>query len=149
LSWKKPVIEIRRSAIVRYTPAQMFDLVNDVEAYPRRFAWCSSARVLAREESTLTARLELRLGGLTQAFTTRNTLTPPHRIVLQLVDGPFRQLTGAWDFIALGDAGCKIALALDFEYAGSLLAPLMRSGFQKLADRLVDEFCAEAQRTYG
>ncbi|HMH66716.1 MAG TPA: type II toxin-antitoxin system RatA family toxin, partial [Pinirhizobacter sp.] len=29
--------EIRRSALVPYTPAQMFDLVNDVEAYPKRF----------------------------------------------------------------------------------------------------------------
>jgi len=142
------VIHIRRSAIVRYTPAQMFDLVNDVEAYPRRFAWCSGARVLAREDSVLTARLELRIGGLTQAFTTRNTLAPPQRIAMQLVDGPFRHLAGVWEFTALGD-GCKVALALDFEYAGSLLAPLMRVGFQKLADRLVDEFCAEAQRTYG
>jgi ribosome-associated toxin RatA of RatAB toxin-antitoxin module len=29
------MIEIRRSALVNYSPAQMFDLVNDVEAYPK------------------------------------------------------------------------------------------------------------------
>ena len=143
------MIQIRRSAIVRYTPAQMFDLVNDVESYPRRFAWCTQAHVLAREDSILTAKLELRIAGITQSFTTRNTLTPPERIALELVDGPFRKLTGAWEFIPLGELGCKIALALDFEYSGGLLAPLMRSGFQKLADRLVDEFCAQARRTYG
>ena len=142
------MIHIRRSAIVRYTPAQMFDLVNDVEAYPRRFAWCSGASVIAREDSVLTARLVLRISGLTQTFTTRNTLMPPQRIAMQLAEGPFRHLAGIWEFTALGD-GCKVALALDFEYAGSLLAPLMRAGFQKLADRLVDEFCTEALRTYG
>jgi ribosome-associated toxin RatA of RatAB toxin-antitoxin module len=143
------VIHIRRSAIVRYTPAQMFDLVNDVEAYPRRFAWCTGARVLAREDSAMTARLELRIAGLTQAFTTRNTMTPPQRIELRLVEGPFRHLAGTWEFAALGADGCKVALALDFDYSGGLMAPLVRAGFQKLADRLVDEFCAEAQRTYG
>jgi ribosome-associated toxin RatA of RatAB toxin-antitoxin module len=143
------VIQIRRSAIVRHTPAQMFDLVNDVEAYPRRFAWCAGARVLAREDAMLTARLEVRVGGMTQGFTTCNVLTPPQRIAMQLVDGPFRHLEGAWEFAALGTQGCKISLALDFDYSGRLMAPVMRAGFEKLADRMVDEFCSEAQRTYG
>jgi len=142
------VIQIRRSAIVRHTPAQMFDLVNDVEAYPRRFTWCAGARVLEREGDALTARLELRIGGLTQAFTTRNTLSPPQRIAIELVEGPFRHLSGAWEFAALGTDGCKVTLALDFEYSG-VMAPLMRIGFQKLADRMVDEFCTEAARTYA
>ena len=143
------MIEIRRSAIVRYSPAQMFDLVNDVEAYPRRFSWCSDAQVLAREEGALTARLELSIAGMSQQFTTRNTLDPPQRIAMQLVEGPFRQLAGGWDFRALGAAGCKIGLALDFDYAGRLMAPVMRVGFQSLADRMVEEFCREAERTYG
>ena len=142
------MIQIRRSAIVRHTPAQMFDLVNDVEAYPRRFTWCAGARVLEREGDALTARLELRIGGLTQAFTTRNTLSPPQRIAIELVEGPFRHLSGAWEFAALGTDGSKVTLALDFEYSG-VMAPLMRIGFQKLADRMVDEFCTEAARTYA
>lgn len=143
------MIEIRRSAIVRFAPAQMFDLVNDVEAYPRRFTWCVGAQVLEREDTALVARLELRIAGMIQAFTTRNTLTPPQRIALQLVDGPLRRLAGAWDFIALGERGCKIVLTLDFEYAGRLMVPLMRAGFEKLADRMVDEFCTEAERAFA
>jgi ribosome-associated toxin RatA of RatAB toxin-antitoxin module len=143
------MIQIRRSAIVRQGAQRMFDLVNDIEAYPRRFSWCAGAQVLAREPGALTARLELRVAGMTQAFTTRNTLDPPHTIAMQLVEGPFTQLGGAWEFTALGDAGCKISLALDFDYSGRLMAPIMRAGFQKLADRMVDEFCAEAERERG
>lgn len=142
------MIQIRRSAIVRHSCARMFDLVNEVEAYPRRFNWCSGARVLARDTDTLTARLDLRLGALTQSFTTRNTLEVPHRITMQLVEGPFRALHGVWSFTALGEAGCKIAFALDFDYSG-LMSPVLRAGFQKLADRMVDEFCREADRTYA
>lgn len=141
------MIQIRRSAIVRHGCERMFDLVNDVEAYPRRFNWCSGAEVLARETDALTARLELRLGGLTQSFTTRNTLEAPHRITMQLVEGPFRALHGVWTFTPLGDAGCKVALALDFDYSG-LMGPVLRAGFQKLADRMVDDFSREADRTY-
>ncbi len=142
------MIQIRRSAIVRHSCARMYDLVNDVEAYPRRFNWCSGADVLAREPDALTARLELRLGAMTQSFTTRNTLEPPQRITMQLVEGPFRALHGVWTFTALGDAGCKIALALDFDYSG-LMGPVLRAGFQKLADRMVDDFSREADRADG
>jgi ribosome-associated toxin RatA of RatAB toxin-antitoxin module len=142
------VIEIRRSAIVRHSAAQMFDLVNDIDAYPRRFSWCAGAEVLERDANALTARLELRIAGMSTQFTTRNTLDPPRRIDMQLVDGPFRQLRGAWVFTALG-GGCKVALELDFDYAGKLLAPVMRAGFEKLADRMVDEFGREAERAYG
>lgn len=141
------MIQIRRSAIVRHNCSRMYDLVNDVEAYPRRFNWCAGADVLAREHGALTARLHLRLGGVTQSFTTRNTLEAPHRITMQLVEGPFRTLNGVWTFSTLGEVGCKVALALDFDYSG-LMGPVLRAGFQKLADRMVDDFSREADRTY-
>lgn len=143
------MIEIRRSALVRYTPAQMFDLVNDVEAYPKRFAWCSGAHVLERGENVLVARLDLKFAGFNQSFTTRNTIEKPHRLQMSLVDGPFRSLEGLWTFTPLGDQGCKIAFALDFDYAGWLGAGAIKLGFQGLASRMVDDFSREAERTYG
>jgi len=144
------VIQIRRHALVRYTPAQMFELVNDVEAYPTRFAWCAGAEIVAREDaSTLVARLDLRFAGLTQSFTTRNTIDAPHRLHMHLVEGPLRTLEGEFTFTALGDDGCKIALALDFEYAGFLTGQALRLGFQGLANRLVDDFCRAAVKIYG
>ena len=142
------MIEIRRSALVNYTPAQMFDLVNDVEAYPKRFSWCAGAQVLDREGGALVARLDLKFAGLRQSFTTRNTSEPPRRLRMQLVEGPFRSLDGVWEFIALGDQGCKIALALDFDYVG-VGAGAIKLGFQGLASRMVDDFSREARRAYG
>jgi ribosome-associated toxin RatA of RatAB toxin-antitoxin module len=142
------MIEVRRSAIVRHTPQRMFDLVNDVEAYPSRFAWCADARVLAREGDTLTARLDLRFAGFTHGFTTRNTLRAPESIRLDLVEGPLRALAGEWTFLALGSDGCKVGLALDFDHAG-IAAPALRLGFRGLADRLVDDFCRVARASHG
>jgi len=139
------MIQIRRHALVRRTPERMFDLVNDVEAYPTRFPWCAAARVLEREgDAALVARLELRFAGITQAFTTRNTLERPERLRMQLVDGPLRALEGEWTFTRLGDDGCRIALALDFDYSGRLTGAALRLGFQGLANRMVDDFCMAA-----
>lgn len=143
------MIEIRRSALVKYSPAQMFDLVNEVEAYPKRFPWCAGAEVLERQENVLVARLDLKFAGFRQSFTTRNSIDPPRRLQMNLVDGPFRSLEGVWEFIALGDDGCKVAFALDFDYAGRLGGGAMKLGFQGLAGRMVDDFCREAERVYG
>ena len=142
------MIEIRRSAIVPFTPGQMFDLVNDVEAYPKRFGWCDAATVIEREADVLVARLDLKLAGLRQSFTTRNTMVRPESLTMKFVEGPFRSLDGLFTFQALGEVGCKIALALDFDYAG-LGGSVLKMGFQQLANRMVDDFCDEARRQNG
>jgi ribosome-associated toxin RatA of RatAB toxin-antitoxin module len=135
--------------LVNYSPAQMFELVNDVEAYPKRFAWCAGADILERGDDVLVARLDLKFAGFRQSFTTRNAVDPPRRLHMSLVDGPFRSLDGLWEFIALGEAGCKISFALDFDYAGRLGGGAIKLGFQGLANRMVDDFCREAERVYG
>ncbi|MEO7433152.1 MAG: type II toxin-antitoxin system RatA family toxin [Dokdonella sp.] len=143
------MIQIRRHALVRQTPERMFDLVNDVEAYPTRFGWCSGATVLDRVgDDSLVARLDLRFAGLTQSFTTRNTLERPRRLHLQLVEGRLNALEGEWTFDPLGDNGCRIALALDFDYSG-IGGTALRLGFQSLANRMVDDFCSAAGRADG
>jgi ribosome-associated toxin RatA of RatAB toxin-antitoxin module len=118
----------------------MFALVNDIEAYPRRFDWCEAAQVLEADDAHVIARLDLGLGALRTWFTTENTLSPPHHIDMQLRDGPFRRLSGRWQFHALDESACKVTLTLEFEPLSRLLAPAMALGFQGLADRMVDDF---------
>ncbi|HET6632464.1 MAG TPA: type II toxin-antitoxin system RatA family toxin [Rhodanobacteraceae bacterium] len=143
------MIDIRRSALVPFTPAQMFALVNDVEAYPKRFAWCVGADVTSHDENSLTARLDLRFAGMRHSFATRNTLHRPDRIEMNLVGGPLRSLRGVWTFEPRGDNGSKIELDLSFEVANRLLGSALGLGFRTLADKMVDDFCAEARRAYG
>ncbi|MEG3191004.1 MULTISPECIES: type II toxin-antitoxin system RatA family toxin [Novilysobacter] len=131
---------IRRSALVEHSAARMFALVNDVAAYPRRFEWCDAAQVLEQDELRMRARLDLGLGALRTWFTTENTLAPPHHIDLKLVDGPFRKLSGRWQFHSLDESACKVTLTLEFEPAVKLFAKAFTIGFQALADRMVDDF---------
>lgn len=118
----------------------MFDLVNDIDAYPRRFDWCEAAEVLETGDDRVVARLELGLGALRTWFTTENTLLRPHHIDMKLRDGPFKRLDGRWQFHALDESACKVALTLDFEPQSRLLLPAMTLGFRGLADRMVDDF---------
>ena len=137
---------IRRSALVEHSASRMFALVNDVAAYPRRFDWCDSAEVIEAGPERVVARLDLGLGKLRTWFTTENMLSPPHHIDMQLRDGPFKRLSGRWQFHALDESACKVILTLDFEPRSKLLAPALAIGFQGLADRMVDDFVRIADR---
>jgi ribosome-associated toxin RatA of RatAB toxin-antitoxin module len=140
-----PVSRVERSALVRASAQVMFDLVNDVESYAQRFAWCESAQVLQRGDDEMVARLQVRAGGMRTAFTTRNVLVPARSITLSLVEGPFSRFGGEWQFLALSEAACKVSLILDFDVAGRLVGGALASGFRGLADRLVDDFVREAR----
>ena len=140
---------VNKSVLIWYSAEEMYALVTDVEKYPQFLPWCDKARVIEEDEAGMTAEVGLAFAGLHQSFTTRNTVDPPHRLQMSLVDGPFRSLEGVWDFIALGDAGCKINFALDFDYAGGLAGAALKLGFQGLASRMVEDFCREAERAYG
>ena len=138
---------ILRSALVEHAAARMFALVNDVAAYPQRFDWCREAQVLEQGDDRLVARLDLGLGGFHTWFTTENTLSPPHHIDMALRDGPFRRLDGRWQFHALDESACKVSLRLEFEPQNRLLGPALSLGMQGLADRMVDDFVREADKS--
>ena len=144
--WNPSMASIHRHALVRHSAMRMYGLVNDVAAYPRRFGWCEGSEVIEQSETVMFARLDLRLGALRTSFSTRNALLPPNRIELQLVDGPFRKFSGLWVFHSLAEDACKVSLTLDFEMAGKLVGSALALGFQGLADRMVDDFCREADK---
>src|SRR5690625_7646761 len=94
---------VKRSVIVPYSPEQMFDLVSDVARYPEFMPWCGGADVMEQDDSGMVASIMIRIARISQNFTTKNTHDYPNRIQLELVDGPFSNLTVDWSFTSLGE----------------------------------------------
>ncbi|MGY8812709.1 MAG: type II toxin-antitoxin system RatA family toxin [Pseudomonadales bacterium] len=140
---------IQRSALLPYPASQLYDLVNRVERYPEFLPWCSKAEVISESDIEMCAELTVSKAGFSQAFTTRNTLILNERICLHLVDGPFSNLEGVWEFKALGESACKITLDLKFDYAGPLVKATLGPLFNQAANTLVDAFCKRAKELHG
>lgn len=141
--------KITRTALVSHTPEHMFELVNDFASYPEFLPWCGGARVLSATETEIIGELSIQKGSIRQNFATRNTLTPPNRIDLSLVSGPFRSLSGSWRFEPVGHSGCRVTLELEFEFSGRLIAMAIGAVFSQIAGSLVDAFCERADRLYA
>ena len=141
---------IKRSALVNYSAAEMYELVNDVTSYSNFLPWCRSSAVLSETESEMHASVEIAKGVLNKTFSTQNTLTKDSRIEMQLLDGPFSQLQGYWFFEPLKTAGaCKVNLELEFEFDNAMMSIAAKPIFTQIANSLVDAFCKRAVEVYG
>ena len=140
---------ISKSAIVPYSPQQMFALVNAINDYPQFLNWCSSASILNQSEDQITASVEINKGGLKQTFTTKNTLKAPSLIEMELLDGPFNALSGQWRFEALGENSAKVALELQFSFKSKFMDIALSPVFTQIANSQLDAFVARAKQVYG
>ena len=141
--------QITRSALLPYSAESVFDLVDDVEAYPDFLPWCRDSEVLERSEQTLVARIHIQKAGIHQSFTTRNHRERPQRMQLSLVEGPFDMLEGDWHFESIGDDACRISLDLRFSIRNRLLNVAVGPVFEQIAATLVQSFCDRAKALYG
>ena len=127
----------------------MFDLVIDVAAYPQFLPWCSGARVSEQSDIHQVAAVTIAKSIKRSEFMTRNRLERPGRIDMQLVDGPFRRLTGSWTFTPLDEAACRVELQVDFEFGNPIVGRLILPAFKQVCDSLVGAFTRRAKAVYA
>lgn len=140
---------VSRTALVAYSPAELFALVSDVEAYPQYLPFCVEARVLQRDENSVTAHMAFARAGVRQGVTTRNRHVAPYRLEMELIDGPFEVLRGAWDFQPLGASASKVVFTIEFEIASRLAHLAVNALVNEAAALAIDAFQKRAARLYG
>jgi len=144
---------IKRSALVPYSAEEMFSLVEDVGSYRDFLNWCSDSAIESRESSgedeIVIASVEISYRGVNRRFITRNSLSANTCIHMELVEGPFSELTGDWRFTPLGNLACKIELELIFKFSNPLVSRLVGPVFKTISDGQVDAFLERAVQVYG
>lgn len=139
---------VNRSALVPYSAADMYELVKDVEAYPSFLPWCDYAEVHIARPDFIEASLELHRHGISKRFRTRNALQENVSLGIELVGGPFRHLSGGWQFQQLADAGSKVVLELEFEFESRATDIVFGRFFEGTCNSLVDSFTKRASLIY-
>ncbi len=135
---------VQRSALVMHSAATMFDLVNNVDDYPKFVPDCRSSKVIEQSQNQMTAALEVAKGGISKWFTTKNTLELNKKVTMELVDGPFKKLKGVWLFEALDDNACKVSLNLEFDFSNKLIELAFGRVFSHMANNMVSAFIKRA-----
>ena len=140
---------ISRSALVMYSVDQMFQLINDVLAYPQFLPDCSNSKIIAEDDNSVTAALLVSKAGLKKWFTTKNTHISNQQVQLELVDGPFNKLHGRWLLTPLSEDACKVSLELEYEFSSKVFDLAFGRVFNHLTNNMVQAFTQRAKEVYG
>ena len=140
---------VQKSALVKFSANQMFDLVDDIESYPEFLPWCSGSKILKREEGIVEAELLISKAGFNKSFATRNRSDGHGKLFMSLLDGPFSSLEGVWDFMPLREDASKISLDLEFEMHGKFASLAFGAVFNQICNTMVSSFTERAKVIYG
>lgn len=138
---------VTRSALLPYPAEAIFALINDVTAYPAYLPWCVASQVHEIQGNTVVASMTIAKSGITKQLKTKNTLEPPHKMTMTLLEGPFETFEGCWSIEPIGEEGCHVTLDLTFTFERGFLGKLIAPLFNQVADRLLDSFCQYAEKT--
>jgi len=138
-----------KQVTVPYTAEQMYDLVNDINAYSTFIPLCISSEVYEEQDHKLRATIKIAKGKIGFGFTTVNTMEKGRSITMNLENGPFKSLTGVWRFTPLGEHECIISLHFDFDFSNKLLGVALGGVFKQLCDSMVESFRKQAAIRYG
>ncbi|KAA2236982.1 type II toxin-antitoxin system RatA family toxin [Salinarimonas soli] len=140
---------------VRHSPANMFDLVADVEKYPLFLPLCEDLRVRRRAAAgdngveSLVADMTVGYKAVRETFTSRVTLERPRlRINVEYVDGPFRYLENRWTFHE-APGGCEVEFFITYEFRSFALGVLMGAMFDRAFRKFSEAFERRADEVYG
>jgi len=136
------------SRVVAWRPEQMWDLVADVDKYPKFLPWCVAARVRERTDTVQVADMTIGFGPFRESFTSRNALLRPQYIKVRYERGPFRYLNNDWTFAA-DPRGCKVDFWVDFEFRSRILQAAIGVVFHEATRRMVNAFLRRAREVYG
>ncbi|SON55087.1 Ribosome association toxin RatA [Hartmannibacter diazotrophicus] len=140
---------------VAHSADEMFDLVADVEQYPRFVPMCESLKVRQRKtmddgSEVLIADMAVGYKLIRETFTSKVTLQRDKWLVLvEYIDGPFHFLENRWTFEPLGEDACNICFFISYEFKSRTLGALMGAMFDRAFRKFTDAFEARADAVYG
>ena len=143
------MVSIKKSALVLYSREEMFNLVDSVEDYPDFLPWCGGTEVLTKTSKVTKASIKINYRGVKQTFTTENNKNAPEKMIIKLINGPFKELSGEWRFIELDKDACRIELELHYQFSNIILEKLISPVFNIIANTFIDNFVKEANRRNG
>ena len=146
--------ELSTTRQVRHAAAEMFDLVADLERYPEFVPLCRSLTVRERKQEggkdIIVANMTVAYKLVRQTFTSRVTLDRPNlQILVQYLEGPFRQLNNTWKFRSVAPQDCDVEFFIAYEFQSRTLGMLMGAMFDTAFRRFAGAFERRADEIYG
>ena len=140
---------VSKSALLLYTPEQVFALVEAVERYPEFLPWVVATRIKSDSDTEMVADMMVGFSALREKFTSRVLKDRPRRIAVEYLDGPLKRLSNTWAFADAEDGGCVIHFNVDFTFRSAIFEALAGQYLDRAFRKMVAAFETRAEKLYG
>ncbi|NDR58286.1 type II toxin-antitoxin system RatA family toxin [Aliiruegeria sabulilitoris] len=139
--------------VMPYTAEQMFDLVSDIESYPKFLPWTAATRIRDRREDgdavVEIADMIVSFKVFREKFGTKVTMNRQEcTIVSEYIDGPFKYLVSKWAFRDV-QGGCEVDYHIDFEFKNRILQKTAGVFFTEAQRQIMGAFEKRANVLYA
>ena len=116
--------------------AKVWELVKNIEDYPRFMQPVKEVTVLSRSGDVVDAEWEVELKGSLLRWSERETAHPAdYRIDFVQIDGDLEKFEGHWDLQAISENVTEVELQVDFEIG----IPTLRDMLNPVAEKALRE----------
>lgn len=146
--------KLDKKHIVNHSAKDMFDLVCDVEHYPKFVPLCQTLTVKSRKEKAgkilMMADMTMAYKMLSETFTTQVLMNEEALTIdVKYIDGPFKHLDNQWSFKDIEDGKCEVTFLLDYELRSKMLQLAAGAVFDVAFGKFVDAFEGRADAVYA
>lgn len=131
-------------SFVPYSVEQMFDLVADVESYPKFVPWWIDAKISGVRDGRYCTMQTMGLGPIRLRFSSQTELIRPRRIHVLAKGGGLKHLELTWHFEER-ENGCMATLDMDMEMSSKALSVVVSRLSKDAARSMMDAFRARAR----
>ena len=160
------MFEYEKKKTLPYPSDFLFDIVLDVESYPKFLPWITSSHIYNKggndHAGSCLGDLSIGYGFIAQSYTSHidycrtagqggeqeNKHTHPF-IQARHVKGPFDHLSNMWVFRALDDHNTQVHFSIRFELDSTLLKNILEPILEKASYSIIDSFESRARTLWG
>lgn len=131
--------------ILPYPKEILYNIVANVEVYPKFIPWISQVIVLDRYDNIVEYELSVDFKVIKEKFSTRDVFYKSDAIEITLLQGPFSYLYNTWEFESIDANTTKIKFFIEFEFKNKLLGAMFSSIFIQAQKKILDAFDKRAR----
>ncbi|MEF9384631.1 SRPBCC family protein [Ralstonia solanacearum species complex bacterium KE056] len=139
-----PLIVVKE--LIEEPIAKVWELVKNVEDYPRFMKPVQEVKILSRNGDTIDAEWEVELKGSLLRWSEREICHPQdHRIDFTQIEGDLEKFEGHWDLKEVSDHATEVELLVNFEIG----IPMLRDMLNPVAEKALRENAMTMLRSFS
>lgn len=138
---------------LNYSAKQIYDLVIDVEKYPKFLPWCQSAKIIEIvSEQNFHADLVANFKGFIEKYRSDVIFYEEDEhfyVEAKAINGPFKELINIWKINKIDENLCEVEFFVNFEFNSFMLQKVAGIFFDKAAHKMMESFERRAGELYN